>query len=77
MCQLFQNTQDEDYTIPPAEQWLDRTKFQDAGPVPESGVPGDKAGVEQAHATHPDELPGYASGQHGGDPQHDDAWPAD
>ena len=45
--------------------------------MPESGVPGDKAGVEQAHATHPDELPGYTSGQHGGDPQHDDAWLAD
>ena len=30
-----------------------------------------------AHATLPDELPGYASSQHGGDPQHDDAWPAD
>ena len=69
------NTQDEDYPVPSAEQWVHKTKFQDAGPVPESGVPGDEAGVGRARATHPDELPGYASGQHGGDPQHDDAWP--
>ena len=43
----------------------------------ESGVPGDEAEVGRARATHPDELLGYASGQHGGDPQHDVAWPAD
>ena len=47
-----------------------------AGPVPEGGAPGDEARVGQARATHPDELPGYASGQHGGDLQHDDAGPA-
>ena len=45
--------------------------------MPESGVPGDGAGVGRACATHPDELLGYASGQHGDDPQHDDAWLAD
>ena len=55
------NTQDEDYTIPPAERWVHRTKFQDTGLVPESGVPGDEAGVGRACATHPDQLPGYAS----------------
>ena len=41
--------------------------------MPESGLPGDEAGVGLAHATHPDELMGYASGQYGGDPQHDNA----
>ena len=71
------NTQDEDYPVPPAERWVYRTKFQDAGPVPESSMPRDKTGVGRARATHPDELPGYASSQHGGDPQHDDAWLAD
>ena len=39
------NTQDKDYTVPPAEQRVYKTKFQDAGPVPEGGVPGDEAGV--------------------------------
>ena len=42
--------------------------------MPESGKPGDEAGVGRARATPPDELLGYASSQHGGDPQHDDAW---
>ena len=40
-------------------------------------MPGDETGVGQARATHTDELPGYAPSQHRGDPQHDDAWPAD
>ena len=56
------NTQDKDYTVPPAERRVHRTKFQDAGPVPEGGVPGDEAGVGRARATHPDELPGYTTG---------------
>ena len=43
--------------------------------MPEGGVPGDETGLGPARATHPDELPGYASGQHGVDLQHDDAWP--
>ena len=58
------NTQDEDYPVPPADRWVHRTKFQDAGPLPESGMPGDEAGVGRARAIHPDELPGYASSQH-------------
>ena len=41
--------------------------------MPEGGVPGDKAGVGRARAPHPDELPGYATSQQGGDPQYDDA----
>ena len=45
--------------------------------MPEGGVPGDEAGVGRACAPHPDELPRYATSQHGGDPQHDDAGPAD
>ena len=32
---------------------------------------------DKDYTVPPDELPGYASGQHGGDPQHDDAGPAD
>ena len=52
-------------------------KLQDAGPMPEGGVPGDEAGVGRARAPHPDELPGYATSQHAGDPQHDDAGPVD
>ena len=56
------DTQDKDYTIPPVERLVHRTKLQDAGPVPEGGVPGDEAGVGRARATHPDELPGYATG---------------
>ena len=71
------DTQDKDYAIPPPERRVHRTKLQDDGPMPEGGVPGDEAGVEQARASHPDELPGYATSQHGGDPQHDDAGPAD
>ena len=45
--------------------------------MPEGSVPGDEAGVGRARAPHPDELPGYATSQHGGDPQYDDAGPAD
>ena len=71
------DTQDKDYTVPPPERRVHRTKLQEAGPVPEGGVPGDEAGVGRARAPHPDELPGYATSQHGGDPQHDDAGPAD
>ena len=56
------DTQDKDYTLPPVERLVHRTKLQDAGPVPEGGVPGDEAGVGRACATHPDELPGYATG---------------
>ena len=50
------DTQDKDYTIPPPERRVHRTKLQDAGPVPEGGVPGEEAGVGQARAPHPDEL---------------------
>ena len=71
------NTQDEDNIVPPAERWVHRTKFQEAGLVPESCLLRDEAGVGRARATHPDELPGCASGQHKGDPHHDDARPAD
>ena len=45
-----QNTQDEDYPISPAKRLVHQTKFQDPGPVPESGGPGDEAGVGQARA---------------------------
>ena len=41
--------------------------------MPEAGMPGNEAGVGRARATHLDELPGYATSQHGGDPQYDDA----
>ena len=39
------DTQDKDYTVPPTGRQVHRTKLQDAGPVPEGGVPGDEAGV--------------------------------
>ena len=55
------DTQDKDYAIPPPERRVHRTKLQDAGPMPEGGVPGDEAGVGRAHAPHPDELQGYAT----------------
>ena len=45
--------------------------------MPEGGMPGDEAGVGRACAPHPDELPGYATSQHGGDPKYDDAGQAD
>ena len=45
--------------------------------MPESNVPRDLTGVGRARAAHLDELPGYASSQHGGDLQQDDAWPAE
>ena len=38
--------------------------------MPEGGVPRDEAGVGQARAPNPDELPGDATRS---DPQHDDA----
>ena len=41
-CSEYTST---DYQVPPAERWVHRTKFQDAGTVPESGVQGDEAGV--------------------------------
>ena len=41
--------------------------------MPEGGVPRDEAGVGRACAPNPDELPGDATSEHGGDPQHDDA----
>ena len=41
--------------------------------MPEGGMPRDKAGVGRARAPNPDELPGDATSEHGGDPQHDDA----
>ena len=44
--------------------------------MPEGGVPEEEAGVGRARAPHPDELPGYATSQHRGDPQYDDAGPA-
>ena len=47
--------------MPPPERRVHRTKLQDAGPMPEGGVPGDEAGVGRARAPHPDELPGYAT----------------
>ena len=54
-----QDTQDQDYTIPPPERRVHSTKLQDARPMPEGGVPDDEAGVGRARAPHPDELPGY------------------
>ena len=39
--------------------------------MPEVGVPRDEAGVGQARAANPDELPGDATSKHGSDPQHD------
>ena len=74
---VVRNRQDEDYPVPPTERCVHRTKSPDAGTMPESSVPRDKTGVGRARAAHLDELPGYAPSQHGGDPQHDDAWPAD
>ena len=65
---VVQHTQDKDDPIPPTERWVHRTQFQDIGPVPKSGVSRDEAGVGRARATHPDELPGYASSQQRGDP---------
>ena len=41
------NTQDEDYPIPPTERWVQRMQFQDAGPVPESGMPETKQGWDE------------------------------
>ena len=41
--------------------------------MPEGGVPRDEARVGRARAPNPDELPGDATSEHGGDPQHDDA----
>ena len=38
--------------------------------MPEGGVPRDEAGVGGARAPNPDELPGDATSEHGGDPQH-------
>ena len=60
---VVQHTQDKDDPVPPTERWVHRTQFQDIGPVPKSGVSRDEAGVGRARATHPDELPGYASSQ--------------
>ena len=39
----------------------------------EGGVPREEAGVGRARAPIPDELPGDATSEQGGDPQHDDA----
>ena len=61
----------------PQERRIHRTEFQDAGPMFESGVPRDEAGVGRARATDPDELPGDATSEHGSDPQHDDVGSAD
>ena len=77
VCQLFGIHKTRTTPYHTAERQVHRTKFQDSGPVPEGGMPGDEAGVGRARATHPDELPGYAAGQHGGDPQYDDAGSAD
>ena len=71
------DTQDADYALPPKERRIHRTEFQDAGPMFESGVPGDEAGVGRARATDPDELPGDATSEHRSDPQHDDVGSAD
>ena len=57
------DTQDSDYAVP--------------GPVFESDVPRDEAGVGRARATDPDELPGDATSKHGSDPQHDDVGSTD
>ena len=48
------DTQDADYALPPQERRIHRTEFQDAGPMFESGVPRDEAGVGRARATDPD-----------------------
>ena len=71
------DTQDADYALPPQERRIHRTEFQDAGPMFESGVPRDEAGVGRARATDPDELPGDATSEHRSDPQHDDVGSAD
>ena len=36
--------------------------------MPEGGVPRDEAGVGRARAPNPDELPGDATSEHGGEP---------
>ena len=51
----------KDDTVQPTERQVHRKKLQDAGPVPEGGVPGYEAGVGRARAPHPDELPGYVT----------------
>ena len=71
------DTQDADYALPPQERRIHRTEFQDAGPMFESGVPRDEAGVGRARATDPDQLPGDATSEHRSDPQHDDVGSAD
>ena len=45
--------------------------------LPEGARQGDTKRMGRTGATHHDELPGYATSEHGGDAEHDDAGKAD